>query len=256
MSIFLRQDLVNRLVEELHGSYDLLAAAWEVHADQQGNGPTAPSRSTLYRWVADGVPTLNDGSDHRFFTLCGLLDVDPLAIFDFQRNGYFSKFARLRQLVYYGRKSLGSIANLLDMYRPADVWPSETIAQNCFGHGWRAHHLTNREDWNNSNYILLRSSFSNRRHRHPRAVHIAYRRFDVPDTMWRYYGTVLAIAQRIELYSESGTFQEVPQVNEGEIQFRTYFGGRPVEWRIASLHEFSLQTEYPSNDSAAVTFTW
>lgn len=256
MTILLRQDLVNRLVESIHGSYDVLAAAWEEHAAHQQDGLKSPSRSTLYRWVADGVPTLKDGSDHRFFTLCGLLDVDPLVIFDFKRSGYFSKFARLRQLVYFGRKSLGGIATLLDMYRPGDIWPSEAISLNCFGHGWRAHHLTNREDWDNSNYILLRSHFSDGRSNHPRAVHVAYRRHGVPDTMWRYYGTVLAIDKRVELYSESGTFQEFQQPHDNEIPFRTYFGGRPVEWRIASLHEFSLHSHYPSHEPTAVTFTW
>lgn len=256
MPIFLRRNIVNFLVDELHGGYDELASTWEEHAFKHKGTPKAPSRSTLYRWVADGVPTLLDGSDHRFFTLCGLLDVDPLAILDFQKHGYFSKFARLRQLVYYGRKSLGGIATLLDMYRPADVWPSETIAKDCFGHGWRAHHLTNGEDWKNSSYILLKPRFSGWKEQHPRAVHIAYRRIGVPDTMWRYYGTVLAIDHRIELYSESGTFQVAAQVDEGEVPFRTYFGGRPVEWRIASLHQFSMPTPLPSNDNSAVTFTW
>jgi hypothetical protein len=264
-SIPLRQGLVNRLVEEIHGGFDGLAAAWEVHTTQRQDGPKAPSRSTLYRWVSDGVPTLKDGSDHRFFTFCGLLDADPLAIFDFHESGYFSRFARLRQLIYYGRDSLGSIATLLDMYRPGDIWPSEEIAKNSFGHGWRANHLTNKNDWNNTNYILLRARFNNPANRKPRAVHIAYRRTRVPDsmdrvpdTMWRYYGTVLAIDQQVELYNESGDFQKFPQANEDEIQFRTYFGGRPVEWRIASLHEFSLTTdpEYPSNHSSVVTFTW
>lgn len=247
---------MSRLVESIHGSYDALAAAWEEHATQQRDPSKAPSRSTLYRWIAEGVPTSKDGSDHRFFTLCGLLDVDPLAIFDFRESGYFSKFARLRQLVYYGRDSLGGIATLLDMYRPAETWPSEAIAKKCFGHGWRAHHLTNKDEWNNSNYILLRSRFSDGRGQHPRAVHVGYRRHGVPDTMWRYYGTVLAIDQRIELYSESGTFQDLQQANGNEIQFRTYFGGRPVEWRVASLHEFSMHSEYPSHEQSVVTFTW
>jgi len=247
---------VHDLIEQRHGSFDVFAAVWEERITQRTTG-TKVSRSTLYRWLADGVPSLTNGSHHRFFTLCGLLDVDPLSIFDFHRNGYFSEFGRLRQLIYYGRKALGGIATVIDMYRPNDVWPSEAIAHEYFGHGWRANHLTNKNDWNNATYILLETRFSNCQSRQPRGVHIAYRRCVTPmvDTMWRYYGTVLAIDGRIELYSESGAFQETPQANNGEIQFRTYFGGRPVEWRIASLHEFSMQAA-PSDDDAVVTFTW
>lgn len=256
MPIFLRQQVVNSLVDKLHGGYDELAAAWEENVAAQKNVQRAPSRSTLYRWVAEGVPTLKDGTDYRYFILCGLLDTDPLTIFDFHKHGYFSKFARLRQLVYHGRNSLGGIATLLDMYRPADAWPSDIIAQACFGHGWRAHHLTNKEEWNNSSYILLNPTFSDGKKQHPRAIHIAYRRIGVPDTMWRYYGTVLAIDRKIELYSESGSYQTAVQTDENEIAFRTYFGGRPVEWRVASLHEYSMRPIYPSNDSSVVTFTW
>lgn len=256
MPIFLRKPLVNQLVERIHGSYDAFAAAWEEHATQERDASKAPSRSTLYRWVADGVPTHKDGSNHCIFTLCGLLDVDPLAVFDFHKNGYFTKFARMRQLIYYGRDALGGIATLLDMYRPADTWPSEIVAMKSFGHRWCGHHLTNKGECNNSNYILLSSCFSDERSLHPRAIHVAYRRHDVPDTMWRYYGTVLAIDGQIELYSESGTFQQRRQAQENEIQFRTYFGGRPVEWRVVSLHEFSLHSEYPSHEQTAVTFTW
>lgn len=256
MTIFLRRDTVNLLVDELHGGYDELVAAWELRANENRGAPRAPSRSTLYRWISDGVPTLRDGADHRFFALCGLLDVDPLAIFDFEKHGYFSKFARLRQLVYYGRQSLGGVATLLDMYRPGDVWPSEAIAKKCFGHGWKAHHLTNKDDWENSSYILLKSRFSDWKKNHPRAVHIDYRRIGVPDTMWRYYGSVIAIDHKIELYSESGTFQVLPQVDADVIPFRTYFGGRPVEWRIASLHDFSLATLLSPDECSAVTFTW
>jgi hypothetical protein len=256
MTIFLREDLAGRLVREIYGGYDELAAAWE---DQTANGsdlPKARQRSSLYRWVTHGVPTRRDGTDHKFFVLCGLLDVDPLAIFDFHRNGYFSKFARIRQLIYYGRQALGGVATMLDMYRPADTWPSNSIAQTCFAHGWYLHHLTNQDNWDNSDYILLKVRFTDNRISHPRAVHVAYRRFGVPDTMWRYYGSVLAIDGRLELYNESGTYQTMDQVHDNEVRFRTYFGGRPVEWRIASLHEFSLHTEYPSNDTEIIGFTW
>lgn len=74
--------------------------------------------------------------------------------------------------------------------------------------------------------------------------------------MWRYYGTVLAIERKLELYNESGDYQFMEQVEDDEIRFRTYFGGRPVEWRIVSLHEFSVEKVFPYNDMTTIGFNW
>lgn len=91
---------------------------------------------------------------------------------------------------------------------------------------------------------------------HPRAVHIAYRRRNSSDTMWRFYGTVIADGDRIELYSEGGVLQDMPRTESQTIPFRAYFGSRPVEWRAASLHAFDLATEFPCHDESAVSFVW
>jgi hypothetical protein len=256
MPIHLRLDLVKRLAHSMYGGYDQLTAAWEDRCENDPSSPRAKQRASLYRWEKAGVPTRRDGSDHQYFALCGLLDVDPLAIFDFQKNGYFSRFAKIRQLVYIGRTQLGGIATLLDMYRPSDFWPSDAIATKCFGHPWHAQHLTNHSEWDNTNYILIKCFFGPSTREVPRAVHVAYRRIGVPDTMWRYYGTVLAVDGKLELYSESGSYQESMQLTPDEVCFRTYFGGRPVEWRLASIHQFTIKTEYPCQSEGIVTFKW
>ena len=256
MTIYVRQVLTNRLINELHGGPDQLAAAWEAAQADNPAFPPAKQRSTLYKWTSKGVPTRRDASDQQYFGLCALLDVDPLAIFDFERNGYFSKFARIRQLVYYGRRALGGLATLLDMYRPSEDWPSSAIAKTCYDRNWFSHEFTNRDQWACNDYILLKASFSQPAGSHPRAVHVAYRRVNTADTMWRYYGSVLAIDGIQHLYTEGGDYQTMSQVAEGEIRFRTYYGGRPVEWRVVSLHAFSLDTEFPFNDLAVIGFNW
>lgn len=257
MPIYLRQELTNHLVYEIHGGYDQIIAAWEDRSINETGYPEPIQRSSLYRWVAKGVPARRDGIDDRFFALCGLLDVDPLVLFDFKRNGYFDRFAKLRQAVYLGRAAIGGYGAIFDMYRPSDNWPSDLIAKKYFSRPWYApKNLTNKNDWENTNYILIKANFTPTRKLLPRAVHVAYRRVDVPDTMWRYYGSVLSIDGKLELYTESGRFTKVQEFNAGEIRFRTYFGGRPVEWRIASLHEFERETEYPCHDQDIPTFKW
>jgi hypothetical protein len=74
--------------------------------------------------------------------------------------------------------------------------------------------------------------------------------------MWRFYGTVIAIGDRIELYSEGGAFQGMSRAESQVIPFRTYYGGRPVEWRVASLHAFDLAMKFPCNDTSVVSFVW
>jgi hypothetical protein len=74
--------------------------------------------------------------------------------------------------------------------------------------------------------------------------------------MWRYYGTVLSVDSKLELYTESGDYQSMRQMSEDEIRFRTYYGGRPVVWRVASLHEFIMEMEFPFNDMRTIGFNW
>jgi len=74
--------------------------------------------------------------------------------------------------------------------------------------------------------------------------------------MWRYYGTVIAVDGQLILYNESGGHQEMRQAENNEIRFRTYYGGRPVEWRIAGLHDFSTELEMPYNDMNTIGFNW
>lgn len=255
-TIFLRQDLTNRLVQEAYGGFDELSAEWEETVKTSPLFPEPKQRSTIYRWLIKGVPAGTDTSEFQMIALCALLDVDPLILFDFEKNGFFSKFAKLRRLIQLGKYSLGGLAPLLELLSPDDVWPSERIAKLCYGRSWFSHQFKNAEDWNSADYILVKVQFIEQLKSHPLAVHIAYRRTTSPDTMWRYYGSVLAMDGELKLYNENGDYQTMEQVNPGEIQFRTYFGGRPVEWRIVSLHDFSIEKDYPFNDMKIIGFNW
>lgn len=263
MPIYLRQDTTSRLVREMYGGFDELAAAWEDMVTDRPSFPPAKQRATMARWLTSGVPIKrpiingnSEESDLQIFGLCGLLDVDLLGIFDFKRNGYFSRFSYIRQLVYMGRRALGGLAPLLEMYGPADIWPSDRIARLCYGRSWFAHEFTNADHWKLNDYILVKAKFREPAVSRPRAIHIAYRRVNIPDTMWRYYGTVIAIEDELRLYNESGGYFSMTQVSNDEIRFRTYYGGRPVEWRVVSIHEFDMETIFPFNDMDTIGFNW
>ncbi|MFM9847085.1 MAG: hypothetical protein ACKVP3_07985 [Hyphomicrobiaceae bacterium] len=257
MPVFLRQDLVTRLVHERYeAGFDGLAARWESLAAVRPGFPKSRGRASIYRWLEEGVPTTGKDAGLQAFGLCALLDIDLLTIFDYERNGYFTRFAKLRQLIYARSSAVGGLATFMAMYRPGDNWPSDAVAQVCYGRRWFTSVFTNEDAWQSTDYVLVKARFLHKVGSQPRAVHIAYRRVLVPDTMWRYYGTVLAVDGHLKLYNESGGYQQMQQVDDNEIRFRTYYGGRPVEWRIASLHEFSVDRELPFNDMDTIGFNW
>lgn len=248
---FLRPELVSRLVTDIHGSYLDVSDAWQYRADRDSNFPKARDGTTIHHWVRNGVPVLHE----QVFALCAMLDVDPLAILDYKANGLADHFGVLRQLVYSGIGRLGGLSPLFSMYKPGDVWPSDSLARRHYGRVWFAKELTNDGETSSQDYMLLKTTFQNPG-RLPRAVHIAYRRTRTTDTMWRPYGTVVAVDGELFLYSEGGDYQSMPQVAGDEIRFRTYYGGRPVAWRIASLHYFELETVRPFNDMQTIGFNW
>jgi len=248
---FLRADLTSQLVEELYGSYLKLALAWGDMADTFPTFPKPRQASAIHNWLKNGIPDLNN----QLFAFCSLLDVDPLAILDYKRHGNFESFAKLRQLIYRSHVLLGGLAPIFRLIRPNDVWPSREIASECYHRPWSFYQLSNSANASSNDYILIKALFCQEAIR-PRAVHIAYRRLGVPDTMWRPYGSVLAIHGTLHLHNESGDYQTMEQPLTDEVRFRTYYGGRPVEWRIASLHEFEGSEHFPFNDPKTIGFTW
>jgi hypothetical protein len=249
----LRKEMLERLYKEKYGNYIALSNAWSDKADRNSRFPKPRAQQTINKWlISGGVPTLND----QLFGLCSLLDVDPLAILDYERSGYFSKFATLRQLVYLAPDRLGGLFPIFKMYRPGDDWPSSKVAHDFFGRAWCAHEFTNEDNYATTDYILVKAQFDACLTYRPLAVHIAYKRVGVPDTMWRPYGSVLAIDGTLHLYNESGSYQSMQQATDHEIRFRTYYGGRPVKWRVASLHGFRVALEFPFNDMSTIGFNW
>lgn len=251
MPIYLKKMLVRNLIKSKYHSFDNFVADWEEFAEKNRYFPKAKQRSSMYRWINDGFPTNSD----QIVGFCSMLDVDPMAVFDYERNGYFSKFASIRHKIQLGLAHVGVFSPLYAVYKPGPVWPSHETARNCYGREWSGVEFNNAEHWSDTNYCLIKVKFSEPT-TDPRAAHIAYRRTDSPDTMWRYFGCVISIEGQLQLYSESGDYQTMQSVLEGEIRFRTFYGGRPVEFRVASLHAFTLDTEYPHNEKSTVGFEW
>ena len=252
MPIHLRQDVATLALAQVEGGLDGLVGAWQALAEDNEDVVRPRQKSTIYRWLKKGVP----GGGEEVLAICGLLDVDPLALFDYQRNGYFDRFATLRRNIQLGLSKIGVLAPLYALYQPGPFWPSDGLAERYWSRPWCRQEFTNQADWTSSDYVLVTARFHQPPQGQPRAVHIAYRRLGSRDTMWRFYGSVIALEGELHLYSESGDHQIMGQVNKDEIRFRTYFGGRPVEFRLASLHAAEIELEFPYNDPETIGFEW
>lgn len=252
LAIFLRQDLISQQIGRYNGGLDTVIGRWTAHAEDNEDYVRPRQRASIYRWVKDGIPAKGE----EVLAICGLLDVDPLAVFDYQRNGYFSNFATIRRNVQLGLYMIGALAPIYQLYQPGPYWPSDALAKRYWMRPWFSSEFSNEDDWSDPAYVLVNATFVETTDDQPRAVHVAYRRLGSRDTMWRYYGTVVRIGDQLQLYSESGDFQTMEARQENQIQFRTYFGGRPVEFRIASLHSFKIGLDYPCSDKSIVGFEW
>lgn len=257
--LLLRDEFTRSLIRTRYASgVDDLLADWEIEFQSAGL-PPAPSRSTLYAWIAEGFPSIDSGpSRDQLLAFCGLLDVDPLALFDFKRNGFLDEFTALRIALARGQLLAGAFRPIIELHQPGESWPSEPLARRYWGRPWSAVEFDNVDRYTGNQYILLKVHFSAPSRGDPRVVHIAYRRWDLgrKDKMWRYYGTVVASDQSLDLYNEGGLHLKMLRHDQDRIDFRTYFGGRPVEFRVASLHEFSLDNTYPFDDMSVIGFNW
>lgn len=263
MAIRVHKELINRLIRETYESVDGMAVEWAVRACTNERLPKPREGDTIDDWVnRTGVPS-GGKMDSVYFAFCGLLDVDPLAILDFELLDLKSKFAEIRKLIYIvrglpkKRTDMQDVAAMvLSMYGPDPEWPSDSLASSFFGRNWTTRQFSNSDRWNCTDYILLKAKFDEPCRGRPRAVHISYRRAGAVDNLWRFYGTVLLVDGQLHLFTEGGEQRRMPQVDDDEIRFRTYYGGRQVEWRVASLHTFTLTDEFPFNDQATIGFTW
>lgn len=256
MTIFLNREIVVELAHTWFGGFDQLATDWEALSELDPALPRTRSRTALYRWLSDGVPVKSGADRYLFLVLSGLLDVDPLCIFDFERNGYFSKFTKIRQLIYLGDPGRTSLAPVFDLYRPGEHWPSDTLARMYLRMEWKAHVFSNENFLSQNDYDLIKLDFDHGYATSPKAMHIAYRRMNFPDRMWRYYGCVIAYKGSLRLYSESGDFQFMNSIKEREVRFRTYFGGRLVQFKIVSLHDLKFDLDVPFSDTSVIGFEW
>jgi hypothetical protein len=247
--LFLDSGIVEELIRDKFGSVDGLVGHWSVDSSNDGK---SRERAAVYRWLQQGIPA----KEGTIFSFCALLDADPVSLIDYNRIGFFSKFYQIRKAIQIGLLSKGPISPIYEMYMPSREWPSNLIASKYYGRNWHTVDFDNKDFANEGQYALIEAIYPQDITKSVRCIHISYRRTKPKEEMWRPYGWVVRFSNNLRLYSESGDYQTCRALEPNNIKFRTYFGGRAVEFRLASLHAFEYQKHYPVSPDGSIGFEW
>lgn len=253
MMLRVNKPAVLEIISTRFGSVDGLLVEWEARSrDKRGAVSYPKNRSTIYRWIDKGLPSRADA----VFEFCGLLDVDLVAILDLDRSGIRRDFAAIRRSFQSGRARESALQPLFEMYLPGQHWPPKQLAERYYDRPWWFVDFEHDPNQLANVYALLEMAVPDSiGHDKPIGFHIAYRRKGAADHMWRPYGFILRQNERVQLFSESGDFQERSNQEEKSIvRVETFFGSGPAEFRLASLHEFALTVVVPSDRSGNLRF--
>jgi hypothetical protein len=231
---------------------DGLVSDWEVRFEHDTQFSAPRTRSAIYAWLNNGAPPEAEA----VLGLAAMLDADPLTIFDFNRNGYFDNFSKLREQVYFYIAGGGKFRTILDLMAPRRIWPNDGLVRKFYGRPWVSEEFEHLANGTINHYADIHIDFPQSTRFSPRCIHIAYRRLNSRDKLWRYYGTVQKFRGKTRLFSESGAYVEQvePKPTDQGFVFKTYYGATPVEFRVASLHEFKLKRTFPSESETKFLF--
>lgn len=253
MAIPLNRELVRSLIERRFGSIDGLVVAWEerVASGAQKTG-RARSRAALYRWLDKGLPSNRDD----IFGFAAVLDVDPVALVDLTEDYLRKQFGKTRRLFQLGMATRSPLSPFWPIYIPGPGWPNAEVSFPYYGRPWCTvdfvHDLTVKDVYA---AVSLRSSAADE-FLIPRTYHFAYRGIGNLDEMWRPYGTVVGYQGEVRLIKENGDFQRCRDERSPiTVIAETHFGAGAAEFRVASLHDFDVDVQMPSEEHGVVRFT-
>lgn len=250
MTIPIKTELIRQLIERKFGSVDDLIVEWEhrVDTNRQSSGDSR-DRSTVYRWLGGGLPSRPDD----IFGFAALLDVDPIALLDIDRDYIHEQFGRERRFFRLNRPRKSQMAALWALYTADGGWPDQKLAETFYGKRWQTADFAHDPSRIRNAYAAITLSPEDIEIDAPKTFHFAYRSVGVSDRMWRPFGTVIGHGGNSILLSERGVFDQAQRSNANVVA-ECWFGPGPAEFRVVSIHPFALTVCVPANDLPAVRF--
>lgn len=226
----LRRELIEKRVHErFGGSSARIAEAWP------GN---PPNRSTLHRWLrGDTMPR----SSRQLLGLAGALDVDPFSLWSFDAANFESLCARVAAIARWGSwPLLHSLAFVADFIGPLEPWPPASIATNYYERPWFIRDVQHPARIRNYYAALAIGGPGMAAFADPQVWHFAYRDAGRRRAGWRPYGFVEVAEGIIRLFDYAGVTQMARLDSQERFFVETWFGEGAADFRIASLHGFTL----------------
>jgi len=256
MKFHVDRALTHQIFDEKFGGIENFATPPVSEADDVPSAKedmNARSATTIYGWLKNGMPA----SRKTIFDFFGRMDVDPIAVVDVERSKLTKIFGRLRHAFMMGGMNAGGFGALFDIFRPGAAWPDNSLAQEFYGRDWTIFEFDHpATDFRDSYATITLCGDDSVPAYWPRAFHIAYRRHQNADGLWRPYGTVLSRNREAILAHENGHIQviERPIQTTHRLQCKTYFGGGPAEFRMCSVHPFVGTVEQYDDPSVELYF--
>ena len=253
MAVPIDRERLHGLIEQQYGSVDELAGEWHDRYDTDPRATIRPrDRSTIYKWLDAGMPAKKDV----LYGFCALLDVDPIGIIESSRQFIEKNFAKERRAFQMSDRSDTILAPFRAVYLPGWRWPNSAIVKKHYGRDWCVAKITHEADEVLNVYAALSLRTAKQlSDYHPRVFHFAYQQKFAIDRLWRPYGVIIAVGDRVRLIAESGIWQEATADAFRQTAIvETFFGPRPTLFRIASIHEFTLDIDAPTSAEGVVRF--
>lgn len=236
------QALRQRVDDRFAGNLAAVVRAWP-------RGQVAPNRSTILRWLR-GETFPRCRSD--LLAFAGALDCDPFGLW--QINTATFAALRLRVIAAVAADSwtrlMPALTFVEDFVRYAEPWPPAGIARRYFGRDWTSadHSLPPSEG--RDGFLTFRLHPESRREACTgRVWHFAWR--PAPDAAWQPYGFVHLRPGQLQLFAFNGKLDHRASDGDAAQSFgvETWIGQGAAQFRIASLHRFSMDVLEPGRSA-------
>lgn len=218
---------------------DALREQWRIrYCEAKKKGPPVPDRATLYRWLGGKLPRRRES----YLRLCGIFDIDPLAALVLPSGKEAAAMQFLYRCFWLGSWRQPALGFLSEFFGHHVAWPPKSIAAEYFKRQWRQEDFEHNPEEKANYYAGIEISCSNKSESSlPQVFHFAYCQPDAYAERWIEYGYIIKRDDQVALVNITGNMQnyQIPEFSR-TVMAETWFGQSPVNFRIASLHDFSI----------------
>ena len=176
--------------------------------------------------------------------LASLLDVDPLCLLTFDRGSV--QVAIETALSWAQRNRWERFKFFQTFFGRQSEWPPKELSTIHFGRSWNEATFQHDASARANYYAVVQitpgrggvSTF-------PQTFHFAHRHQEQYAGRWLSYGFVVIHGESVRLQHINGQSNSYRAENLLAASVRTVFGPNPAEFKVASLHPFSLRVDAP-----------